>query len=997
MTRSRPLHILCVSLALLAPSLSLMACDPGGRLAQLTPQPPAASPVVLGVTGEAPMGTPAPPVGAATTAPLPPATGPTATYDPARPAWTVLYYGGADNDHAAFVWDDLNEMEAGAPSDQVQIVAEVDWPEGGPAGTAESVRYHIRADADPQALASEVVATLGEKNQGDPQTLADFLTWAVSAYPANHTLLVLGDYGGGWRGCCLDTAAGAPGQTDHLSLTDIDQALAYAQTQTGARFEVVAFSAGLMSQLDVLQTLQPYAAYAVASPDLVAGASWDFQAVVAQLNGEPFIDGRQLAGDMVTTYVNTQRQLEGDEFASMAAVNLGRVPALSAAVEALARALSAEPRLYGELAGFARRGAQTYGRAALADADSIAAVDLSHAAALIAEVSPPGDVQTAATAVSAALTEALIGFDHGQGLAMGRGVALYWPGGVAAVDPLYSGISRLPTWAGYLNTFVGATAGNATRLTVDPDPRAAAALAAHIAQPAFLRAEIVAQRVGQVALVAGQETADGRYVLRQEEVVAPVAQTLPGGTSASLWSDGWHESLVVWDATGNYLADSAGAGDYVPLRAVAPSPLGPQTAARGAFRRAESSQAAEATVVFAPGAPASTRLWLAMPADSGARLIGEARPRPGDIFQPALPILAADGTLSAEPGVTLAYDDAPALYRSARPLPAGRYAVGLRVTALDNSAVAATQLVTVDPTGAPEGFRAYVDVANGAQFLYPADWLPPATQEGITFTGNISGTVQLQVRTYPNWTGDLATLQNDVLGTFGQVSVLLQEPVTVGPAPGVAGMHTAYGYDSAEQGPRTGAFVTFVQDGTGIVIDLDGPREAEATTVATLATITATWQRVPPRLGFGDEPWSTLNVGDFRVRYPTGFAYQAYNNWQRFAADPQTFVAVRIQPAARTAAEAMSSLLATASEGVAGFTADEPERFFYAGHIWERNDFTYTAADGRPISGLLLSRQDGEMEVAVWGEAPDPATDLFETIFLPTAAGIERIVAAPSG
>jgi len=997
MIRSRPIRCLCISLGLLALSLTLVACDPGGRLAQLTPQPPVASPVVLGVTAEAPDGASAPPDSVATTAVLPPPAGPTATYDPARPAWTVLYYGGADNDRAAFVWDDLNEMEAGAPSDQVQVVAQVDWPEGGPAGTAESARYHIRADADPQALASEVVATLGETNQGDPQTLADFLTWAVSAYPANRTLLVLGDYGGGWRGCCLDTTAGAPDQTDHLSLTDIDQALAYAQAQTGTRFEVVAFAAGLMSQLDVLQTIQPYAAYAVASPDLVAGASWDFQAVVAQLNSEPLVDGRQLAGDMVTAYVNTQRQLEGDEFASMAAVDLAHIPALSAAVEALAGALSAEPRLYGELAGFARRGAQVYGRAALADADSIAAVDLSHAAALIAEVSPPGDVQTAATAVSAALTEALVAFDHGQGLAMGRGVALYWPGGAAAVDPLYGGISRLPTWAGYLNAFVGATAGSTTRLTVEPDPRTPAPPVAHIAQPAFLRAEIVAQRVGQVALVAGQEAADGRYVLRQEEVVAPTAQTLPGGTNTSLWSDGWHESLVVWDATGSYLSDSAGAGDYTPLRAVAPSPLGPQTAARGFFRRAGSDRAAEAAVVFAPGAPASSRLWLTFPADAGARLIGEARPQAGDTFQPSLLVLAADGTLSTEPGAMLVYDDAPALYRSARPLPAGRYAVGLRVTALDSSATLATQPVTVDPTGAPEGFRAYVDVTNSMQFLYPAGWLPPATQEGITFTRDVSGTAQLQVRTYPNWAGDLATLQNDVLGTFGQVSVLLQEPVTVGPAPGVEGVRTAYGYDSAEQGPRTGAFVTFVQEGTGTVIDLDGPREAEATTVATLGTIAATWQRLPPRLGFGGEPWSTLNVGEFRLHYPAGFAYEPYNNWHRFAADAQTFVAVRIQPAARTAAEAMSSLLATASEGVAGFAADEPERFFYAGHIWERNDFIYTAADGRPVRGLLLSRQDGETEVAVWAEAPDPTTDLFETTFLPTAASIERIVAPPSG
>lgn len=922
---------------------------------------------------------------------------PTATYDATRPAWTVLYYGGADNDRAAFVWDDLNEMEAGTTSDQVRVVAEVDWPEGGPAGTAEAVRYLIHSDTDPQQLTSEAVAALGETNQGDPQTLADFLTWAVSSYPANRYLLVLGDYGGGWRGCCLDTAAGAPGQSDHLSLTDLDQALAYTQGQTGARFEVIAFAAGLMSQMDVLQAIQPYAAYAVASPDLAPGSSWDFQAVLTQLGADPLVDGRQLAGDMVAAYVNTQRQLERDEFVSMAAVDLARVPTLSAAVESLAGALSAEPRLYGEMAGFARRGAQVYGGAALADVDSIAAVDLSHAAALIAEVSPPGNVQTAATAVGTALTEALVAFDHGQGQANGRGIALYWPAGVAAVDPLYGGVSRLPAWAAYLNTFVGATAGSTTRLTVDPDPRDTTPSAAHIARPAFLRAEIVAQRVGDMALVAAQEAADGRYVLRQEEVVEPTTLTLPGGTNAALWTDGWHESLVVWDAAGNYLADSAGAGDYVPLRTVAPSPLGPQAAARGVFRRGDSDRTVEATVVFAPSAAGSNRLWLAIATDGGVRLIGEARPRPGDVFQPSLLIMAADGTLSAQAGTTLVYDDAPALYRSARPLPAGRYAVGLRATALDNSAIVATQLVTVDPTGAPVGFRAYVDVANGVQFLYPADWLPPATQEGVTFTRNISGTAQLQVRTYPNWPSDLDALQGEVLSTFGQVSVLLQEAVTVGAAPGVAGIRTAYGYDSAEQGPRTGAFITFLQDGTGYVIDLDGPREAETTVVATLATIGATWQTVPPRLGFGPDPWSTLNVGEFRVRYPTGFAYQEYNNWQRFAADTQTFVAVRIQPAARTAAEAMSSLLATASEGVAGFAADEPERFFYAGHVWERNDFTYTDAGGGAVQGLLLSRQDGETEVAVWAEAPDPATDLLQTIFLPTAAGIDRIVAAPSG
>ena len=144
-------------------------------------------------------------------------------------------------------------------------------------------------------------------------------------------------------------------------------------------------------------------------------------------------------------------------------------------------------------------------------------------------------------------------------------------------------------------------------------------------------------------------------------------------------------------------------------------------------------------------------------------------------------------------------------------------------------------------------------------------------------------------------------------------------------------------------------FLTFLKDGVGFVVDLDGPREAEATTVATLDTIAATWQFLPPRLGFGPEPWSTLNDGEFRLRYPAAFTYEEYNTWQRFAADSQTFVAVRVQPAARTPAEAMSGLLGTAAEGVTGFTADEPQRFFYAGRVWEFGGVDYT---GRPTQTL---------------------------------------------
>lgn len=974
--------------------LGLVACDPGGRLAQLTPQPPPATPLLLGVTAESPGIGPA-----ATANPEAPAVTvsapvilPTPTYDPTRPAWTILYYASADTPgRARFAWDDLNELEAAGPTDQVQVIAQIDWPADGPAGTGEALRYKISPDADATHVASEVVGTLGEVNMGDPVALAEFVSWAEATYPANRYALFLGDFGGGWRGCCFDAATGAAGQSDHLSLTDIDQALANASGQTGARLEVIAFSAGLMNDLDVLEMVQSHAAFAVASAGLMPGAAWDYTAVLTQLNADPLVDGRQLAGDLVTAYVNYQRQVAGDEFVGLAAVDLARVPAVTAAVETLALTLGNDPALNGAIAAEGRRGAQRYGAAAAGDAATLAAVDLLQAAAIIAESAPAGELQTAATAVSTAVAESLVAYDHGLGLPAGRGVAIYWPATPDDLDPLYNQVTRLPAWAAYLAAAQPPPV-DPPRVVVDSAPRDPI----HIANPALMRSEVIGQRLDEVALVADQEAADGRRVLRQYQPVEPAPTTLPGGTSASLWRDGRQESLIVWDATAAYLADAAGTGDFAALRPVDPSPVGAQLVVGGQFRAAGEESGMDAAAVFGETDSASRRLWATAAVSNGPRLVGELAPAAGDVFQVSTIFVRPDGAQAAEPGVTLLFDDAPALYRSTRPLPAGRYAVGVRSQQLNGAIAQAVQPLTVDPAGAVPGFRAFVDVAQNAQFLYPADWLPPVAQAEATFTSNISGTAQLQIRYYPGWNGDLAALQTEVLTTFGEVSILQQEQATMG-AEAVPALRTAYGYESAGQGPRTGTFLTFLKDNVGYVVDLDGPRDQETATVATIDTIAATWQFLPERLGFGPESWSVFNVADFRLNYPNRFAYQEFNNWHRFAADARTFVAVRLQAAGRTPAEAMTGLLQTAAEGVAGFTAEEPQRLFYGGHLWERNDFHYTDADGANVAGLLLSRVDGETEIAVWAEAPDPADELLTTTFLPVAASIERIPPPPSG
>jgi hypothetical protein len=228
------------------------------------------------------------------------------------------------------------------------------------------------------------------------------------------------------------------------------------------------------------------------------------------------------------------------------------------------------------------------------------------------------------------------------------------------------------------------------------------------------------------------------------------------------------------------------------------------------------------------------------------------------------------------------------------------------------------------------------------------------------------------------------------------MSILQNEPVNIG-TEALGGLRTAYGYESPENGPRTGVFLTFLEDGVGYVVDMDGPRTEETTTLAYVNTIAATWQFLPERLGFGPELWSVLNVGEFRMHYPNELAYQEFNNWHRFAADAQTFAAVRVQTAGRTPAEVMTGLLQTASEGVAGFTAAEPQRLYYGGYLWERNDFSYTDANGSVIRGMLLSRQENGTEIAFWAEAPDPPGDIVARLFLPITASVERIPPQPSG
>lgn len=55
-------------------------------------------------------------------------------------------------------------------------------------------------------IARPALETTGPVNMSDPHTFADFITWGVQPYPAQHYMVVVSDHGVGWKGAVQDGA-----------------------------------------------------------------------------------------------------------------------------------------------------------------------------------------------------------------------------------------------------------------------------------------------------------------------------------------------------------------------------------------------------------------------------------------------------------------------------------------------------------------------------------------------------------------------------------------------------------------------------------------------------------------------------------------------------------------------------------------------------------------------------------------------------------------------
>ena len=207
---------------------------------------------------------------------------------------------------------DILEMRNGTPSSEINVVLAT----GGSSGAiVEGERtIDFRTPSMQQVIGSEVkeIARLGTKTMAAPTLLSDFIETSIEHFPAEKYVLILWNHGYGYDGYGSDTVFPSKDHAgEQMSLLQLQDALNNSQDKTKVKFELIGFDACLMATYEVAEKLAGNANYLVASQENEPGSGWDYEKIITSLNENPNPNGKVLGETIITTYLETLKNLKG--------------------------------------------------------------------------------------------------------------------------------------------------------------------------------------------------------------------------------------------------------------------------------------------------------------------------------------------------------------------------------------------------------------------------------------------------------------------------------------------------------------------------------------------------------------------------------------------------------------------------------------------------------------------------------------------------------------
>ena len=198
--------------------------------------------------------------------------------------------------------------------------------------SSRSVQYYRLGSNGP-----ELLKDAGKRNMGDAGTLSDFLSFGISAAPANRYILVFWDHGGGpVFGLCNDQNF----RDDSLSLAELRTGL--TNGLNGTRMDLIAFDCCLMNCVDLCADLYGFADHAVVSQELVSGTGLNYDEWIRPIVEDPSVSTQRIAMSMADTYIEENSRGRDASTATMSVISIDKMPAVMEAANAFSAALTEE-------------------------------------------------------------------------------------------------------------------------------------------------------------------------------------------------------------------------------------------------------------------------------------------------------------------------------------------------------------------------------------------------------------------------------------------------------------------------------------------------------------------------------------------------------------------------------------------------------------------------------------------------------------------------------
>ncbi|MEZ4706807.1 MAG: clostripain-related cysteine peptidase [Caldilineaceae bacterium] len=259
---------------------------------------------------------------------------------PPTDTWTVmLYMDGDTNLCGAYpVLIERIEQELGAkigPNGFLNVLVLLDRLPSFCTGDGSTTRYHVQVDG--KYTDGRNRWPMGELNMGDPQTLVDFVTWAMRNYPADRYYLALDDHGAGVSGLAWDDSnLDVDQKTDKL--TNLELYSAFKQiTRNGAqKLDVLAYEACLMGLLENAYDVRRFTDYLFFFPTINYTNNASYPSYLKDARFQASTTGRQLGDIMFDVYYQAVTR----KAYAMSLVETQQIPAVFSAFNAWATALT---------------------------------------------------------------------------------------------------------------------------------------------------------------------------------------------------------------------------------------------------------------------------------------------------------------------------------------------------------------------------------------------------------------------------------------------------------------------------------------------------------------------------------------------------------------------------------------------------------------------------------------------------------------------------------